>query len=68
VINVGRWEKGEEEEQGVMVSIVVRRVDGLGKREKMECTCVKVRSIVICCMVVRDRGCFEEVEWKGETA
>jgi hypothetical protein len=29
---------------------------------------VKVRSIVICCMAVRDRGCFEEVEWKGETA
>ena len=52
----------------MMMSLIVRRVDGLGKREKMECTCVKVRSIVICCMVVRDRGCFEEVEWKGETA
>lgn len=65
----GRWEKCEEEEQGVMMSIVVRMVDSLGKREKMECTCVKVGSIVICCMAVRDRGCcFEEVEWKGETA
>jgi hypothetical protein len=43
----GRWEKCEEEEQGVMMSIVVRMVDSLGKREKMECTCVKVGSTVV---------------------
>jgi hypothetical protein len=62
VVDGGRWEKGEDEEQGVM-STTVRRVDSLGKREKMGCTCVEVGRVVVCCIVVRDRGCcFEEVE------
>jgi hypothetical protein len=64
-VDGGRWEKCEEEEQGVMMSIVVRMVDSFGKREKMECTCVKVGSIVICCMVVRDRAVVLK-RWSGK--